>query len=129
MSVGTAHGDIAAVLQRTKDENDEKAETHRTVSLARLERALGIVEQALDAEVFDADGNADNELKLKALDRMLKIEERRAKLLGLDAPTKVEAQVASVTLDDLGELRGSAKANECSSQGQGATSDDSAPSS
>jgi len=33
---------------------------------------------------------------LAAADRILKVLERRAKLHGLDAPTKVQAQVASV---------------------------------
>lgn len=112
VSVGTAHGDIAAVLERTKEENDDRAETHRTISLARLEKALGVVEQALDAQVFDELGNADNELRLKALDRMLKIEERRSKLLGLDAPTKVEAKVEGVSLEDLEVRRKLAAENE-----------------
>ncbi len=90
VSVGTAHSDLAAVMERTKEENDDRAETHRAVSLARLERALDTVEDALSAESFDALGNKDHELRLKALDRLLKIEERRAKLLGLDAASKQE---------------------------------------
>lgn len=114
VSVRTAFNDIAAVLERTRAENNETAESHKALSLSRLDRALLVVEGALDAQVFDADGNADNELKLKALDRMLKIEERRAKLLGLDAPTKVDAQVTTVGLDEIDELRKAAEANECS---------------
>lgn len=112
VSTRTAFNDIAAVLERTKAENNETAESHKALSLSRLDRALGIVEQALDAEVFDESGNADNELKLKALDRMLKIEERRAKLLGLDAPTKVEAKVEGASLEDLDARRKLAAENE-----------------
>lgn len=112
VSVGTAHGDIAAVLERTKEENDEKAETHRTISLARLERALDVVERALVADAYDAQGNKDHELQLKALDRLVRIEERRSKLLGLDAPSKVETEVTAVTLDDLEARRKLAEQNE-----------------
>ena len=121
--MGTAHSDLATVLDRAKDENDDRAETHRSISLARLERALDTVEAALGANSFgedeeDAALGPDHELRLKALDRLLKIEERRAKLLGLDAPTKVQAEVNTVELDEIDELRKSAEANECSPKAQ-----------
>jgi DNA-binding CsgD family transcriptional regulator len=121
VSVGTAHSDLAAVMERTKEENDDRAETHRALSLARLDRALDTIEAALGANSLGEDDaaedlGADHELRLKALDRLLKIEERRAKLLGLDAPTKVDANVTTVGLDEIDELRNSANANsdECS---------------
>lgn len=126
VSVGTAHSDLAAVLERSKDENDDRAETHRAISLARLERALDTVEKALIADACDAQGNKDHELQLKALDRLVRIEERRSKLLGLDAPTKVDTKVTTVALDEIDELRKSAKANECSPEGQPKPSEPSA---
>jgi|SRR6478735_3776035 len=123
VSVGTAHSDLAAVMERTKEENDDRAETHRALSLARLDRALDTIEEALlaQAPLPEGDGAADgeslrpdHELRLKAIDRLMKIEERRAKLLGLDAPTKVDASVTTVGLDEIDELRKSAEANACS---------------
>jgi len=53
-----------------------------------------------------------SELKLKAIDRQVKLQEQRAKLLGLYAPTKVEAEVNAVGLDELDALRKAAAANE-----------------
>lgn len=63
--------------------------------------------------VKDEDGNAytDPDMTLKATDRLLRILERRAKLLGLDAAVKLEATVHQVTEQDveLAELLREAK--------------------
>lgn len=121
VSVGTAHHDIAAVLDRTKEENDDRAETHRAISLARLDKALSTIEDALTAQVPAKDpehpeaASADHDLRLKAVAGLLKLEERRAKLLGLDAPTKVEAKVEGTTLEDLESRKKTAEANESNS--------------
>jgi hypothetical protein len=103
VGVATAHSDLKTVLERTKADNDQAAEDHRSVSIARLDRALDTIEDALEAVDVRTDDNGDiiergvdHELRLKALDRLLKLEERRAKLLGLDAPVKTEVE-ASVT--------------------------------
>ena len=53
----------------------------RTVSLERLDYAL--------RNIMDAVGRGS----LGAIDRMLRIEERRARLLGLDAPVKQEIEI------------------------------------
>lgn len=96
VSVGTAHSDLAAVMERTRSESDDRAETHRALSLARLDRALDTIEEALRAQVPAKDpenpdsASADHDMRLKAIAGLLKLEERRAKLLGLDAPTKQE---------------------------------------
>lgn len=47
--------------------------------------------------VIDPDGNPVEDVgpKLAAIDRLLKIAERRARLLGLDAPTRIEARNVS----------------------------------
>lgn len=91
-------------------EQDVKAE--RGLELKRLERALEVVEGVLTGSDTADDGN---ELALKALDRLVKIQDQRAKLLGLYAPEKreIDARVASVGLDDLDALKAAAKANEC----------------
>lgn len=93
----TAHQDCQAVLARVIDEANENAAQDRAVSLYRLDRALDIVEQALGAEVFTESGERDHELRLKAVDRLVKIDESRRKLLGTDAPMKheIDANVTS----------------------------------
>lgn len=111
----TAHQDCQAVLARVIEETNENAAQDRAVALYRLDKALEVVESALDARVFTEAGDADHELKLKALDRMLKIEERRARLLGTDAPSKIDAQVAAVTLEDLESRKLTAEVNESNS--------------
>jgi hypothetical protein len=90
----------------------EPAAELRQIELARLdvlyEAALGVLERehlaiANGKVVYDFGSSGDGEGKqvlddapvLQAIDRCLRIQERRAKLLGLDAPAKLEV----VTLD------------------------------
>lgn len=86
----------------------EPASELRVLELARLDelwrRAWAILEREhqvvqLGKVVRDRDGQAvvDHGPTLQAIDRLLKIQERRAKLLGLDAPTRVEA----ITVDEI----------------------------
>jgi transposase len=90
VSVGQAHHDVRAAMAEFDDQASADVELERKTQSKRLESALKSVSEVLAAEVYDADGNADHELKLKAIDRIVKLEERRAKLLGLDMPTKTE---------------------------------------
>lgn len=76
-------------------ESDVQAE--RGLELHRLDRALRVVEDVLSSMVEvgedqdpDDAHEASKELKLKALDRLVKIQDQRAKLLGLYAPEKRE---------------------------------------
>lgn len=81
-------------------------ETHPLVSHGRL------------ITVDDEDGNSrpleDAGPKLAAADRLLKVAERRAKLLGLDTPVKVDATVQQVDARDaeLTEMINEARAAE-----------------
>lgn len=86
----------------------EPAEELRMLELQRLDelwrRAWAILEREhqvvqLGKVVRDVNGQAvvDHGPTLQAIDRLLKIQERRAKLLGLDAPTKFEG----ITMDRL----------------------------
>ena len=78
----------------------EPAEEIRLLELERLNLLWWKVSQILhtshilaqQGKIVEHDGTPleDYEPKLKAVDRLLKIQERRAKLLGLDAPKKVE---------------------------------------
>lgn len=78
VSIGTVHSDIAAVFERTMDKADGAIERARAVSLERLDVAT----KGIWPEVESGD--------VDAIDRLVKVEARRSKLLGLDAPTKQE---------------------------------------
>lgn len=119
VSLGTVASDMKALVERAKSENDERVERERMLSLARNGRALGKVLPLLD----------DDETIKDAVDALDKLEKRRAALLGLDAPTKVSAEVSTVGLDELDELRKAARANTCSSSDPQKPSDENAPSS
>lgn len=123
MGYANASGPQKAVQRALAAIQQEAAEEVRALELARLD---GLWEKA--AEIFgkdsllvqqgrvvrvpvDIDGTAspvvDEELKLKALDRLLRIQERRARLLGLDAPSRlsVEAeQLGAEILELLGAM-------------------------
>lgn len=111
VSVGQAHVDVRAAMGSIAKEAEENVSEQRGLELGRLERALEIVESVLTNSNGADQGD---ELALKALDRLVKIQDQRAKLLGLYAPEKkdVNARVASVALDDLDALRNAALANE-----------------
>ncbi|AVH59996.1 MULTISPECIES: hypothetical protein [Streptomyces] len=104
---------------------DPKIDAYRTLHLARLEAELvrlseleARAKQVLDrhhitvnnGRVISIDGEPlqDDGPVLAAIDRLIKIEDARRKnnesqrkLLGLDAPTKVDAQVTEVTQQDI----------------------------
>lgn len=107
-------GAYKAVQRALKEIVAEPAEELRALELERLDdmyrRAQAVLERRhvtvsqgrvvrLDDEPLEDDGPV-----LAALDRLLKIQERRARLLGLDAPTQVQAEVVQVTESDI-ELR------------------------
>lgn len=64
----------------------------------------GRVVRDLNPETGDKSTIVDDGPVLAAIDRALKIQDRRAKLLGLDAPTSVQAEVTQVAPEDI-ELR------------------------
>jgi NAD(P)H-dependent flavin oxidoreductase YrpB (nitropropane dioxygenase family) len=75
---------VKALLEKREYESVDEM---RKMELERLDKLLlgtggnGVYQQAIKGH-------------LSAIDRVVKIMERRAKLLGLDAPTKVDAKVA-----------------------------------
>lgn len=99
-SLGTVHSDIAAVFERTRDKADGALERAKAISLARLDVATRGIWDGVEAG------------DLEAVDRLVKIEARRAKLEGTDAPveSKVEMQ-GTVTLDDLEKRKALAEEN------------------
>ena len=76
VSLGTIANDVRIVLGRWRREQVQNADEWTRLELERLNRLTNALwNNALDG-------------KLAAVDRILKVMERRAKLLGLDAPVK-----------------------------------------
>lgn len=72
-----AYEAVRAALKRTEQ---EPADEVRRIAVERLDRILfAIWQKALDGDY-------------EAIDRVLRIEQRRAKLLGLDAPDKIDIE-------------------------------------
>lgn len=77
-SLSTAHTHVKTALQEIVEKTREDAEHVRTVELERLDQMLrGVWDKASDGDP-------------QAVDRVLKVMERRAKLLGLDVPTSLD---------------------------------------
>lgn len=114
VSIATVHSDLEALRATWTDEQRKLIGPTVREELATLERAQEVairVLERLDSEaqrgtsVQDAAGNTvavivTDDVRLKAIDRLTRIQERRSKLLGLDAPTKVQ----DVTKNPLQEL-------------------------
>jgi len=77
-----AHKAVSSALKKTLQ---EPADDLRSLELARLDSAM----QAIAASVKQG--------QYGAIDRLLKIMERRAKLLGLDAPAKLDVHNEGIT--------------------------------
>jgi hypothetical protein len=102
-----------AVENAMKEIPFEDADTLRKVELAHLERAQERVLEILDARhvavsasgkvVYTETGGPvlDDTVALKAVETLTKVQARRAKLLGLDAPTRSVALVGVVSLDEM----------------------------
>lgn len=76
----TAFNYVKETLSILRAECHDLAETYRDMELERLDQA----QMAIYAKVLKGD--------VAAIDRLLKIQERRSKLLGLDSPTKIESK-------------------------------------
>jgi len=93
VAVSTAHARVTEAL--TAYLPRETVEDARRVELDRLDTAT---EHTLTIMT----GSDDDELRLKAVDRLVRLAERRAKLLGLDAPTNARIEVTpTVTADQI----------------------------
>jgi len=109
MGYGSAASAWKAVDRALRATVAEPAARVRTIELARLDILLWEAWKVLRARhivvnqgrvVLDPDSGQplhDHGPVLQAIDRVLKIQERRARLLGLDAPVKVEA----ITVDQI----------------------------
>lgn len=130
---GAACQDISRALEQSVAEQTRSVESYREEELQRLDALLAeawavlkrqhvtvshgrLIRDESDEPILD-DGPT-----LSAIDRILKIQERRAKLLGLDAPQRhevvsidaVDAEIARLTaelgLNEAGPVEGAAPA-------------------
>jgi hypothetical protein len=89
-----AHEAVSTALKEIQDENKGNAEELRTLELARLEAmtmSLWPSTRPTKQVACDACGNVMwREPTLEAIDRVIKIMERRARYLGLDAGGKAD---------------------------------------
>jgi orotate phosphoribosyltransferase-like protein len=82
----TILADVRAVLHELSKEQQKEAADYKVLELDRLE--------TLQVKMWELAINGDQ----GAVDRVLRIQERRAKLLGLDAPTKADVTSNGETL-------------------------------
>ena len=81
---GTAHGYVQAAIRIIQEKYTEKADALVTLERQKLDLLeVGLIKATREGDV-------------KAATAMLKIMERRAKLLGLDEPSKSEVKVDAV---------------------------------
>lgn len=90
VSVGTVHSDLAAVRAELDENNKYRAEAERAVGASRLDRVAKALLSAIAVAPVDKEGNLDASALATVANAVARVEERRAKLLGLDAATKTE---------------------------------------
>lgn len=79
-------------LEKLPTENVDEIRRHE---LDRLDRAMNKVQDAIDNMAY----NVDDLVKL--VNALLRIQERRSKFLGLDAPTRADITMTEVTQEDI----------------------------
>lgn len=90
ISLSTAHGDVQRALKDIPRDEAAQMRQEESLSLDRMKRELW-------AEAMDRDVSIIQRLPL--FDRLLKLSDRRAKLLGIDAPQSVEVSSLDLDLD------------------------------
>lgn len=132
LSVGTTWNRIDCEIKETLDPlrakvrelEIERLDRMQQTVLAVLERTHVMVSNGRVIYVEDARGHREPALDsapvLAAIDRLLKIQERRARLLGLDAAVKVDATVTETTQQDLEliDMVNAAKAQAANAEAQ-----------
>jgi len=90
VSVGTVHNDLTAVRTELDENNKFRAESERAIGASRLDKVAKALLSSIANTPFDKDGNIDGGTIATVANAIARVEERRAKLLGLDAATKTE---------------------------------------
>lgn len=91
-SVGAAKKDFSRAIRETQADEQDAADTWRQLELERLDHYLAAMSDKVDKG------------EPRAIEVALQVGTRRAKLLGLDSPERIEATVTEVAPVDL-ELR------------------------
>lgn len=102
--------DVARALKERREQLSLAVDEHREQALAHLDDMAAAVWAVLAARHLTiANGKVvrdeadepllDDAPVLSAVDRLLRIEERRARLLGMDAPSQVTGTVVNYTVD------------------------------
>lgn len=94
----TTHRDYTAVMQRVIENNNDSADAHRQLELTRLD-ALLVRLHPLVMPSPEKSGEPVPPPNLKAVDRYLRVLDMRVKLLGLNAPERVDATVRHIDMD------------------------------
>lgn len=89
---GAACKDIQRAMEANIAQQTQSADTLREVELMRLDR--------LQAAAWQAAASGD----LKAIETVLKIVDRRSRLLGLDAPIKTDVTVSDAITSEIEQL-------------------------
>lgn len=114
-SRGAASKDFVRALAQRRDEQAAEASVYRQEENERLDALLEAVwpRATTPSPLFDKDGNIiGKELDMRAIDTVLKLMDRRAKLNGLDTPVRTELSgpdggplaLSSASPDDLAAL-------------------------
>lgn len=78
VSLGTVASDVKAIFKRWKDETIHDADNCRTLDLARIDIAINAIIKDVEAG------------QLGAIDRLVRLLERRARMIGYDSPEKID---------------------------------------
>lgn len=92
-SASIARKDLTRTLEQNRDEEAAEVSTYRQQENERLDALLEAAwpRATQPSPVFDKEGNVIGEqLDMRAMDTVLRLMDRRAKLNGLDAPVKNE---------------------------------------
>jgi len=109
VGVGTISRDIEAVFARTREFANASIRAERAISLARLELAteaiLPTITTSADEVFEDGERPSFEDLatamgsRLDAVDRLVKLDARKAKLLGLEAPQAIVVTAVDQGID------------------------------
>lgn len=90
----TAFGYVAKELEDLAADTLENVEEVRRIELERIDAATDVCMRFLtDSTEHEDDPVKSRELRLKAIDRLAKMNERRSKLLGLEAPQEIHSTI------------------------------------
>lgn len=92
-SAATARSDLKRVLEQHRDEEAAEVSVYRQQENERLDALLEAAwpRATQPSPVFDKDGEViDHVLDMRAVDTVLRLMDRRAKLNGLDMPARTE---------------------------------------